>query len=275
MLTAMFRRWEERAAAVTEDGKRRVPMDWGLGYLGLDHAASDPAAEAAAWADRASADGAGLYGLPEEADGRRWPFRFDGQTLTFPTPSPSGHAENDTAVAEVHDAGPGAPAVVVLPQWNGTVAGYRPLGRYLRGLGLTTVLGVLPYHGPRRPAACLSAEYLVSANIGRTLHAFRQAVLETRLITRWLSARGAPSVGLIGNSSGSLVAFLAGAYEPLVTASCLNLVTGDFARAVWEGISTRSARAAMDGRLTLPELQRLWRPLAPLHHVASPSASPW
>jgi dienelactone hydrolase len=264
MIAAFIRRFEERYAANDEAGKSRVRMDWGLDCVGLRAPPADSAFDhLALHADRWAAEPAGFFARPDD-----WEFRHADGTLTFPTPRPTGFPENDTARAEVYDAGPAAPAVIVLPQWHGTPTGYAPLGRFLRSLGITAVLVWLPWHGPRRPAECVGAEYLVSANVGRTLQSFRQAVVEARLTALWLHRRGARRVGVIGNSSGACVGFLAGGYEPLIDAASLNLVTGDFARVVWEGISTRPARRNLEsGNVTLDQLRRVWAPLSPLGNV--------
>ncbi len=82
-------------------------------------------------------------------------------------------------------------AVVVLPQWNSNAEGHVGLCRLLARFGVTALRLSLPYHdrAPSDPSS-QRAEYIVSSNVGRTLHANRQAVLDAKRAIDWLASRG-------------------------------------------------------------------------------------
>jgi dienelactone hydrolase len=67
----------------------------------------------------------------------------------------------------------------------------------------------LPYHDHRMPPKLTRADYAVSANIGRTIDATRQAVIDVRSCYDWLEHRGYTDLGIVGTSLGSCYAFLA------------------------------------------------------------------
>src|SRR5437899_12887841 len=60
------------------------------------------------------------------------------------------------------------------------------------------------------------ADYIVSANVARTVQVCRQAVLDARRAIAWLAARGYERIGILGTSLGSCLALLTTAHEPLI-----------------------------------------------------------
>ena len=64
------------------------------------------------------------------------------------------------------------------------------------------------------PPELTRADYAVSANIGRTIDATRQAVIDVRSCYDWLQQRGYTDLGIVGTSLGSCYAFLATAHDP-------------------------------------------------------------
>jgi pimeloyl-ACP methyl ester carboxylesterase len=114
------------------------------------------------------------------------------------------------------------------------------------------------------PAELTRADYIVSANVGRTAQVCRQAVLDARRAVQWLHARGYESVGILGTSLGSCLSMLTAAHEPLVRAAALNHVSPYFADVVWRGLSTRHVRETLEGRVTLDGLRRMWLPISPM-----------
>src|SRR5207302_9387487 len=101
------------------------------------------------------------------------------------------------------------------------------------------------------------ADYIVSANIGRTVQVCRQAVLGARRAIAWRAAEGYDRIGILGTSLGSCLALLTTAHEPLVRAEALNHISPLFADVVWRGLSTRHVRAGLDGHIELDVLRQL------------------
>ena len=121
----------------------------------------------------------------------------------------------------------------------------------------------LPYHDWRMPPELHRADYIVSANVARTVQVCRQAVLDARRAIAWLAARGYERIGILGSSLGSCLALLTTAHEPLIRVEALNHISPHFADVVWRGLSTRHVREGLDGHIELDLLRTLWRPISP------------
>jgi hypothetical protein len=262
VIARSFHAWERRLASV--DTNRLVrPFEWGLDWLGLEADPANPAPQSqlAAWSDDAVGTSDRFFHAQALTAAE-----FDGHTLRFPSAVTTPHEVNNTVVARVFRAAErGRPrrAVVVLPQWNSDARGHVGLCQLFARFGLTAVRLSLPYHDDRRPEALQRAEFIVSANVGRTAQVNRQAVLDTKNVVDWLAAQGYERIGIIGTSLGSCLAMLAMAHEPRIRAGAFNHVSPYFADVVWRGISTRHVRDGLEGHVTLDELRRYWMPISP------------
>ena len=101
----------------------------------------------------------------------------------------------------------GKRAVVLLPHWNSDALAYNALCRVFNLLGISVLRLSMPYHDIRTPAEIQRADYAVSANIGRTLDACRQAVIDVRCCLDWLESRATPA-GNHGHEPGLLLCIL-------------------------------------------------------------------
>jgi dienelactone hydrolase len=153
--------------------------------------------------------------------------------------------------------------VLVLPQWNSDPGGHVGLCRLLAWNGLHALRLSLPYHDQRMPPELNRADYIVSANVGRTVQVCRQAVLDARRAVWWLRSQGFERIGILGSSLGSCLALLTTAHEPLITVEALNHISPYFADVVWRGLSTRHVRDGLDGHIELDLLRTLWSPISP------------
>jgi pimeloyl-ACP methyl ester carboxylesterase len=124
----------------------------------------------------------------------------------------------------------------------------------------------MPYHDRRMPAGLERADYAVSSNVGRTIDATRQAVIDTRCCLDWLQARGYTQLGIVGTSLGSCYAFIAAAHDPRIQAAAYNHASTYFGDVVWTGQSTRHIRAGIEGRLDRDRLRDLWRAVSPMSY---------
>jgi hypothetical protein len=291
MISRFFHSWEHRLASSTTDRVVR-PFDWGVDWLHTngqraDAPAPGPDAERIVeeWVDEAMRDSTAFFTPPETADFVFTPApadagrRGDGGTLRFPSALVTPHAENNTVHARWFPAqGEPAPgvttgrgrAVVVLPQWNSNAEGHIGLSRLLARCGVSALRLSLPYHDARMPPELTRADYIVSANVVRTLQVCRQAVLDTRRAVAWLAAQGFDRIGILGTSLGSCLAMLTAVHEPRIRAQALNHVSPWFADVVWRGLSTRHVREGLEGRIGLERLRHLWRPISPLAHLDAP-----
>lgn len=276
MIARAFHRWETRLAGVSEQARVVRPFEWGADWL--PQSASAPEAtdreRVHAWVEQVMGDTDAFF-TPEPTDQYSLsPASSDplaGRHLTFPSALITPHRENNLVHARYFAAreekNPRRRAVVVLPQWNSDEQGHLGLSRLLARLGISAVRLSLPYHDRRMPPELTRADYIVSANVGRTLQVCRQAVLDARRALWWLRDQGYERLGLLGTSLGSCLAMLTSAHEPLVRAQALNHVSPFFSDVVWRGLSTAHVRASLDGQVTLDELRQVWRPISPWSYL--------
>jgi hypothetical protein len=264
MLQAFFHAWERRLADATKDRVAR-PFEWGLDWIPANGHSPDapPAAAIAGWVSHVMADTEAFFSPPPTAD-YELTRRSDADVLTFPSALETPHASNNTVRARLFPARTRSrAAVLVLPQWNSDPGGHVGLCRLLSWNGMTALRLSLPYHDERMPPELHRADYIVSANIARTVQVCRQAVLDARRAIAWLAMEGYERIGILGTSLGSCLALLTTAHEPLVRAQALNHISPYFADVVWRGISTRHVRDGLDGHIELDLLRALWKPISP------------
>ncbi len=273
MLQAIFHAWERSLASATTDRVVR-PFDWGVDWVDETHRTHDlaPADQLSAWVSGVMTDTDAFYTPAPSTDYTLGALSDGEQLLTFPSALETPHAENNTVYgrlfhARTSPARTHRAAVVVLPQWNSDAGGHIGLSKLLTMNGLTALRLSLPYHDRRMPPELHRADYIVSANVTRTLQACRQAVLDARRAIAWLHAQGYDRIGMLGSSLGSCLSLLTTAHEPLVHAQALNHISPIFADVVWRGISTSHVREGLDGHIELDLLRRLWAPLSPSNFI--------
>ncbi|HEU5352660.1 MAG TPA: abhydrolase domain-containing 18 [Terracidiphilus sp.] len=204
------------------------------------------------------------------------------QFLRFTSPERTPHAENDLVNARWFPApahkDPQRPkqAIVVMPQWNADAFSHNALCRIFNRMGVSALRLSKPYHDIRRPGELERSDYAVSANIGRTISACRQAVVDIRCCLDWLEEQGCEHLGVLGTSLGSCYAFLASAHDRRLRVNAFNHASTAFGDVVWAGQSTRHIRRGLeDAGLTQERLRKLWAAISPVHYydrVASEAA---
>jgi len=192
------------------------------------------------------------------------------QYLRFTSPEQTPYAENDLVNARWYPApahkDPARPkqAIVVLPQWNSDGLGHNSLCTIFNRMGISALRLSMPYHDIRRPAELERSDYSVSANIGRTIAACRQAVVDIRCCVDWLEEQGYEHFGVLGTSLGSCYAFLASTHDPRIRVNAFNHASTAFGDVTWAGQSTRHVRQALEqAGLTQDRLRKLWSAVSP------------
>jgi dienelactone hydrolase len=192
------------------------------------------------------------------------------QFLCFTSPERTPYPENDQVNARWYPApankDPNRPkqAIVVLPQWNADAFSHNLLCEIFNKMGISALRLSMPYHDIRRPGELERADYAVSANIGRTLSACRQAVVDIRCCLDWLEEQGYQHFGVLGTSLGSCYAYLASAHDPRLRVNAFNHASTSFGDVVWAGQSTRHVRAGLaEAGLTQDRLRELWSAISP------------
>ncbi len=186
-----------------------------------------------------------------------------GQFLRFTSPVRTPYPENDCVNARWFPAR-GRRAIVLLPHWNSDAISYVGLCRLFNLLGISVLRMSMPYHDIRMPAEIQRADYAVSANIGRTLDAVRQGVVDIRCCLDWLEQQGYQRLGIVGTSLGSCYAFIAAAHDPRIRVAAFNHASTYFADVVWHGQSTRHIRQGIEQAIDLEELRKVWMAISPM-----------
>jgi len=188
-----------------------------------------------------------------------------GDFLRFTSAVESPYPVNNTANARWFPAR-GRRAVIVLPQWNADALSHNALCRMLNFCGIAGLRLSMPYHDVRRPPELERADYAVSANIGRTMAAARQAIADIRSCLDWLEQRGYRRFAVLGTSLGSCYAFIASAHDERLAVNAFNHASTYFADVVWTGQSTRHVRAGIESAITLDSLRRCWAAISPMSY---------
>jgi hypothetical protein len=186
-----------------------------------------------------------------------------GEFLRFTSPVRTPYPENNSANARWFPAR-GRRAIVLLPHWNSDALAYTSLCKVFNMLGIAVLRLSMPYHDIRMPAEIGRADYAVSANIGRTLDATRQGVIDIRCSLDWLEQQGYSGLGIVGTSLGSCYAFLAAAHDARIRVAAFNHASTYFADVVWHGQSTRHIRQGIEAKIDLEELRQAWLAISPM-----------
>jgi dienelactone hydrolase len=183
--------------------------------------------------------------------------------LRFTSPVKTPYPENDLVNARWFPAR-GRRAVILLPHWNADAVAYVSLCKLLNMLGIAVLRMTMPYHDIRMPVETQRADYAVSANVGRTMNALRQGVVDIRCCLDWLEEQGYSQMGIVGTSLGSCYAFIAAAHDRRLRVAAFNHASTYVADVVWHGQSTRHIRQGMESQITLDALRESWLAVSPM-----------
>jgi dienelactone hydrolase len=201
--------------------------------------------------------------------------------LRFTSPVRTRYPENDRVNARWYPARPekmtGKPkqAIVVMPHWNADAFSHNALCATFSRFGVSALRLSKPFHDVRRPAETERADYAVSSNVGRTLAACRQAIIDIRCCLDWLQQQGYEQFGILGTSLGSCYAFLASAMDPRLRVNAFNHASMYVGDVVWTGQSTRHVRAAFESiGMDRERVRNLWAAISPAQYMEEFAASP-
>ncbi len=255
-------RWDEERAQRGEEAKKTTDLilDADRAFPGVG--AAETLEGFCVLAEKSAVD-PGFFEPPDASDHS---FELRDGWLTFPSDVATDVAENNIVWAKITASGKRDRALVIFHHWNATRRN-RQIAGFLSSRGITVIEIAMPYHFERSRPGSLYADYMISANLGRTVQALRQAVWDGRKLIRWLKCEGYQDVSVLGMSLGSWVAGLVAAHEPAVARASLFLTAGSLAEMVWTGRATRSIRKSLEPHLTLAQLQRAWAPLNLENHA--------
>jgi dienelactone hydrolase len=204
------------------------------------------------------------------------------QFLRFTSPVRTPYPENDLVNARWYPAkdreqgtgnrvqGGTKPrrAMIVMPQWNADAFSHNVLCSLLNRFGISALRLSKPFHDIRRPSEIERSDYAVSSNIGRTIAAGRQAVVDIRCCLDWLEAQGYEEFGILGTSLGSCYAFIASAHDRRLRVNAFNHASMAFGDVVWTGQSTRHIRTAFaEAEMTTDAIYQLYSAISPVSYM--------
>jgi hypothetical protein len=260
--------WEDRLCSRATNRVVR-PFEWGLEWTRdwpvakrMPQNGHDAHAYLKVLNQHALEHSAEFFGYQPPSD-----FALRDRMLTFTSAVETPYPENNLVKAQWFPAlekpGRRRVAAIVLPHWNASATQHNALCSGLAKLGISSLRLSLPYHDYRMPPELQRADYAVSSNLGRTLDATRQAVIDTRSAADWLEREGFESIGIVGTSLGSCYAFLASVHDPRLRVNVFNHCSTYFADVVWEGLSTQHIRESLEPEVTLEQLRESWLAISP------------
>ncbi|WP_035347225.1 alpha/beta hydrolase family protein [Edaphobacter aggregans] len=229
--------------------------------------------------------------LAQDAEFRRQAEVGEASTaefLRFTSPVRTRYPENDVVNARWYPAehstgkakaarraGKPKQAMIVMPQWNADAFSHNALCTLFNRFGVSALRLSKPYHDIRRPAELERSDYAVSSNIGRTIAACQQAVVDIRSCIDWLAAQGYEQFGVLGTSLGSLYAFIAAAFDPRIRVCAFNHASTWFGDVVWTGQSTRHIRASFEREgLSQADVRKIFTSISPMSYMERFAAHP-
>jgi dienelactone hydrolase len=253
-----------------EPKRRTLPFAWGAEHIGgnavdphpeefFDRYVADAVAHSDAW-----------YAIEPATD-----YALADNVLTFSSAITSPWPENNRVHAQFFPAhrpslnGTRGPAVVVLAQWNAKWHEQQNVCLWLNRLGLTAAKMSLPYHDRRAIPGHPRADHLVGPNLGLTMQAGRQAVLDVRRTLRWLEQEGYGPLGILGTSIGSAIGFITMCHEPAVRACAFLHASTYFGDVVATGLTTKTVWEPISAAgITHERLRHYWSPISPFPYIA-------
>jgi hypothetical protein len=211
----------------------------------------------------------------------------EAEFLRFTSAVRTCHPENDVVNARWYPApepsaskkekqrGKPKQAIIVMPQWNADAFSHNALCTLFNRFGISALRLSKPFHDIRRPSELERSDYAVSANIGRTTEACRQAVVDIRSCLDWLETQGYEQFGVLGTSLGSCYAFIAAAHDARLKVCAFNHASTWFGDVVWTGQSTRHIRAAFEqAGLTRDQVRQIFTGISPMSYMERFAANP-
>ena len=271
-MPTLYSRWisDRKYILATRDSNRVVRrFEWGLDWLGMPPANGSSSQALGEFVRGVLADSGRFFAYETPAD-----YHLDAAVrdhpaeLTFTSPIKTPYPENNVVRAAFFPASrDSGRAVLVLPQWNADEQSHLALCRLLNRFGITALRMNLAYHGPRMPPELERADYHVSSNLGRTIHAGRQSVIDARACLDWLHKQGYRRLGILGTSLGSCIAFIAAAHDQRISTGVFNHVSMYFSDVIWTGLSTEHIRKGLVGEVTQDQLREYWSVISPASYL--------
>jgi hypothetical protein len=261
-LERKIRRYEHMRWA-QEPNRRTLPFAWGLEHIGGAANEREPRAFLERFVGETLANSEEWYSTGPADD-----YELRDNVLTFTSAIESPWDVNNRVHAQFFPARHTGPAVVVLAQWNARWEEQTDTCRWLNRLGITAMKISLPYHDRRAIPDHPRGDHLVGPNVGLTLQANRQAVLDVKRCLRWLEQRGYNRLGILGTSIGSSIAFVTMCHEPAIRAGAFLHVATYCGDVVANGLTTMNVWESLQSKLSHEDIRNYWSPISPFPYIS-------
>ena len=245
-------------------------FEWGLDHLGLANTSTGPREQIEDYT-RMVLKNSQDYFLPPSLPSEVYELR--GHDLCFPSTIKTFDSTNNITRCRFFPHRRSKAVILAIPHWNSGGSSYDRLCQFLNSLGYSAIWLSLPFHDARGGADSRRYTHgkpstlFVSANIGLTILAMRQAVQDAISTISWLEHCGYRRIALLGASIGSCVAFLAAAHDARIQGLFANLMSSYFGEVVWAGISTSHVRKSVERHLNLEALRSVWLLNSPIAFI--------
>lgn len=255
-------RWDQ------EPNRRTLPFAWGLEHIGGSSPETDPRGFLESFVEQTIAHSDDWFATGPASD-----YKLEKHVLTFSSAIESPWPVNNLVHAQLFSTKKVGPAVVVLAQWNARWDEQQTVCRWLNRLGITAIKMSLPYHDRRSIPGHPRGDHLVGPNVGLTIQANRQAVLDVRRTLRWLEQQGYAPLGVLGTSIGSCIGFIAMCHDPALRSGAFLHVSSYFGEVVANGLTTANVWGSMQKEITAAEARRYWSPISPFPYIEKMNGS--
>lgn len=187
--------------------------------------------------------------------------------FSFQSPMKSGNEINDRVQGNVYFHSSQSPIhVIVVHGWR--MDQWEKINRlFLKpfnksGFHMWQIM--LPFHFDRAHST-YSGEYMISANIERSVFSVRQAVTEIRALIRWIKLNKGGNVILVGVSLGGLMANLVATADEYADAVISIMYANSLSYAVWHTpIGKYIKQVLQNNGITYDMLKEYWEILEPI-----------
>lgn len=192
--------------------------------------------------------------------------------ITFPSALQTKYSENNLVHAwykkPQHERG----IVILLHGWKiDSQIVYKLTIKNFLDANYGVVFLELPYHMHRTPAQSYSGEYFITANLQRTIDAYRQAVLDVRCCIDYFTTKTKKrtrNIALWGTSLGAMIATLTLPFDQRVKAVVSVVGGGNIAGICWNGVSTQQVkRDCVQHNISFETIENYWKIIDPLTYA--------
>lgn len=186
-------------------------------------------------------------------------------TFQFKSLAPSSNPSNDYVTGEVFlNELANVPNVIFVHGWRmNSFDRVKKIfhKRIMNNLKWNMYYFPLPYHFGRKPNESLySGEYMISADISRTVESTRQAIVDLRALIQWIKTNKKGPVILIGVSLGGFITNLAATLEPQIDALVSIFYSNRLSYSIWNTIPGKFIRADLEHHgVTYNDLIKYWQ----------------